>query len=118
MKYSYLLRLFLRWMVLTSFGCSQSNAQRTHSSVDAARGGPVDVAPAVTSEVAPEPGSDAAQTQPDLQRPCVAQIGASDHCFSSAEEACSAIHCPPEQCTYLYGGGRASIQVACNRPDE
>lgn len=89
-----------------------SSQDRARADVDGNAQKPASVAP---DSVAPEPSSEADAAHSGPSAPCAAQIGGSEHCFINAEEACAAIDCPRESCTYLYGGGRAQIQVACER---
>ena len=90
---------------LTLCACKGSEPQPPSAASDVA-------ASAAAPELqAPEPGSpeDVASTSTS---PCVAQIGGSDYCFSSAAEACDFLKCKI-RCTYLYGGSRATTQVVC-----
>lgn len=45
--------------------------------------------------------------------PCVVQAATTQLCFSTKEEACAAMGCPADRCSYLYGGSSAP-QVACD----
>lgn len=67
-----------------------------------------------TSEQEPAARSTPAETpKGHAGPPCVVQAATTQLCFESKEEACAAMGCRADGCSYLYGGSSAP-QVACD----
>lgn len=89
-------RCYVALLIVAAAGCAGADGKPP---VNAKTGAPQDPAPA-------NPPGHAGP-------PCVVQAATTKLCFSTKEEACAAMGCQANSCSYLYGGSSSSM-VACD----